>query len=154
MAIRNIITIGEEILRKKARHVDQIDDRIWQLVEDMKDTLKESGNGIGLAAPQVGMLKRVFIVDLQDEKGMTVYINPEIIATEGVQIGPEGCLSVPGKSGDVERPAKIKIRAQNERGEYFEEEAEDLRAVCICHENDHLNGILFPDRVKGGLSDV
>ncbi|MGI6078225.1 MAG: peptide deformylase [Fastidiosipilaceae bacterium] len=154
MAIRNIITIGEEILRKKARHVDQIDDRILQLVEDMKDTLKESGNGIGLAAPQVGMLKRVFIVDLQDEKGMTVYINPEIIATEGVQIGPEGCLSVPGKSGDVERPAKIKIRAQNERGEYFEEEAEDLRAVCICHENDHLNGILFPDRVKGGLSDV
>ena len=99
MAIRNIITIGEEILRKKARHVDQIDDRILQLVEDMKDTLKESGNGIGLAAPQVGMLKRVFIVDLQDEKGMTVYINPEIIATEGVQIGPEGASAYLAKAG-------------------------------------------------------
>ncbi|HHX37898.1 MAG TPA: peptide deformylase [Clostridiaceae bacterium] len=154
MATRKIITIGEDILRKKARRIDKIDDRILQLIEDMKDTLAESGNGIGLAAPQVGMLKRIFIVDLQDDQGLTVYINPEIIETEGSQIGPEGCLSVPGKTGDVERPAKIKIRAQNEKGEIFEEEAEELRAVCICHENDHLNGVLFPDRVKGALTDV
>jgi peptide deformylase len=115
----------------------------------MKDTLADSGNGVGLAAPQVGMLKRIFLVDFQDEKGAVVYINPEIIEQEGTQINQEACLSLPGESGEVERPERIKVRAMNEAGEWFEEEAEGLRAICICHENDHLDGILFIDRVKG-----
>lgn len=151
MAVRNIVTIGETVLRKRAREIAVVDDKVRQLVQDMKDTLKATENGIGLAAPQVGMLKRIFVIDLYDGEGCQAYINPEIYDTEGTQTSTEGCLSVPGKFGEVERPAKLKVRALDENGEPFEKTAEGLLAVCICHENDHLDGILFPDRVKGEL---
>lgn len=154
MAIRNIVQIGDDVLRKRAREVKQLDARTLDLIKDMKDTLAESGNGIGLAAPQVGILKRIFVIDMQDDEGTKVYINPEIIERSGTQVGSEGCLSVPGKSGDVERPAKLTVRAMNENGEIFEETAEGLLAVCICHENDHLDGVLFIDRVIPDAADI
>lgn len=150
MAIREIIVDGDERLRKKARPVDQPKDpRIQSLIDDMVETLHNSGNGIGLAAVQVGMLKRIFIIDMGDERGVRVYINPEIIERDGEQVNVEGCLSVPSSWGEVKRPAHIVVRAQNREGEVFEEEATGLDAVCICHENDHLNGILFTDLVMG-----
>lgn len=151
MAIRNIVTVGEDVLRKKARPIEKIDDRLLSLIQDMKDTLAATDNGIGLAAPQVGMLKRVFIIDM-DGTGAKAYINPEIIKREGEQVGNEGCLSVPDRYAEVSRPAKVTVRAMNEAGEIFEEEAEGLFAACICHENDHLDGVLFVDRVKA--SDI
>ncbi len=151
MAIRNILTDEDPLLRKHSREVKEIDDRIRQICQDMIDTLHETDNGIGLAAPQVGLLKRIFVIDLYDEEGPRIFINPEIIETKGKQESREGCLSVPGRWGDVERPAYVKVRAQNEKGERFELEAEDVLATCICHENDHLDGILFTDKVIGEL---
>lgn len=147
MAIRNIIKDGDPRLRKVAREVTDFGDRTQMIVDDLIDTLYENGNGIGLAANQIGILRRIFVVDLQDEDGLRVFINPEITNLEGEQIGQEGCLSIPEFWGYVERPEKIKVRAQDRNGETFELEAEDLLAVCICHENDHLNGVLFKDRV-------
>lgn len=155
MAIREIIVDGDDRLRKVARPVDDVKaPRIQTLIEDMIDTLHESGNGIGLAAVQVGVLRRVFIVDLGDEKGLRVFVNPEITKREGSQCGQEGCLSVPGRWGTVERPARIHVRALDREGEPFELDAEGLEAVCICHENDHLDGILFTDKVIGELEDA
>ena len=151
MAIRNILTDEDPLLRKHSREVKEIDDRIRQICQDMIDTLHETDNGIGLAAPQVGLLKRIFVIDLYDAEGPRIFINPEIIETKGKQESREGCLSVPGRWGDVERPAYVKVRAQNEKGERFELEAEDVLATCICHENDHLDGILFTDKVIGEL---
>jgi peptide deformylase len=115
----------------------------------MAETMRFEGRGIGLAAPQVGVLKRIFVVDVGDEHGLIEFINPEIISAEGCVVGSEGCLSVPGQSGDVERPEKIIIRAQDRNGTSFELMATGLLAVCICHENDHLDGILFIDKVRG-----
>ena len=147
MAIRNIRTKGDEVLRKKCRNVDVIIERILTLIEDMIDTMYDA-DGVGLAAPQVGILKRIFVIDVYDDYGPRVFINPEILEVGGSQIGEEGCLSVPGVSEDVERPNYVKVKALNEKGEEFILEAEELLARAICHENDHLNGVLFVDHLK------
>ena len=135
MAIRNIRTKGDEVLRKKCRNVDVINERTLTLIEDMIDTMYDA-DGVGLAAPQVGILKRIFVIDVYDDYGPRS------------QIGEEGCLSVPGVSEDVERPNYVKVKALNEKGEEFILEAEELLARAICHENDHLNGVLFVDHLK------
>lgn len=149
MALREIVIVGDEILRKRSREVTQFDAKLIELLDDMAETMRFEGRGIGLAAPQVGVLKRIFVVDVGDEHGLIEFVNPEIISSEGSVIGSEGCLSVPGKSGDVERPEQIVIRAQDRNGTQFEITATGLLAVCICHENDHLDGILFIDKVRG-----
>jgi len=145
MALRNIRKYGDDVLRKKCREVDQIDERLLTLIEDMKETMYEA-DGVGLAAPQVGVLKRLFVVDIGD--GPLVFINPEIIETSGSQIDEEGCLSLPGETQEVMRPNYVRARALNEKGEEFEIEGEELLARAILHEYDHLNGTLFIDRVK------
>ena len=147
MAIRNIRTKGDEVLRKKCRNVDVINERTLTLIEDMIDTMYDA-DGVGLAAPQVGIWKRIFVIDVYDDYGPRVFINPEILEVGGSQIGEEGCLSVPGVSEDVERPNYVKVKALNEKGEEFILEAEELLARAICHENDHLNGVLFVDHLK------
>lgn len=147
MAIRNIRTKGDEVLRKKCRNVDVINERTLTLIEDMIDTMYDA-DGVGLAAPQVGILKKIFVIDVYDDYGPRVFINPEILEVGGSQIGEEGCLSVPGVSEDVERPNYVKVKALNEKGEEFILEAEELLARAICHENDHLNGVLFVDHLK------
>lgn len=144
MALRNIRTDDDEILRKKSKVVEEINDRIKVLVKDMIETMYHA-NGVGLAAPQVGILKRVAVVDVGE--GVHVFINPEILEHSGGCIDFEGCLSLPGKQGEVERPAKIKVKALNENGEEFSLEAEDFFARAICHEIDHLDGILFIDKL-------
>jgi peptide deformylase len=144
MAIRNIRTDNDEILRKKSKKVEEINDRIKILIEDMKETMYEA-DGVGLAAPQVGILKRIAIVDVGE--GSIVIINPEIIETSGCEIDVEGCLSLPGKQGEVERPAMVKVKALNENGEEFIIEGEGLLARALCHEIDHLDGILFTDKL-------
>lgn len=150
MALRNLVIEGDPLLRKTSRPVDEITPRIIKLLDDMADTMYYEGRGIGIAAPQVGVLRRVFIVDVGDEHGLIEFINPEILETSGSQIDNEGCLSVPGKTCEVERPRHIKVKALNRNGEEFELEADDLLARCICHENDHLNGILFIDKSVDG----
>lgn len=147
MAIRNIRKKNEDVLRKKSKVVEKIDNRTLTLIEDMIDTMYEA-DGVGLAAPQVGILKRIFVVDVYDDFGPRVFINPEILEVSGSQIGEEGCLSVPEVSEEVERPNYVKVKALNEKGEEFILEAEELLARAICHENDHLNGVLFIDHVK------
>ena len=147
MAIRNIRTKGDEVLRKKCRNIDVIDQRTLTLIEDMIDTMYDA-DGVGLAAPQVGILKRLFVIDVYDDFGPRVFINPEILEVGGSQIGEEGCLSVPGVSEEVERPNYVRVKAINEKGEEFILEAEELLARAICHENDHLNGVLFVDHLK------
>ena len=146
MAIRNIRINGDEVLRKKCRDVDAINDRTLTLIEDMIDTMYDA-DGVGLAAPQVGILKRIFVIDVYDGAGPRVFINPEILETSGCQIGEEGCLSVPGEQDEVERPNYVKVKALNEKGEEFILEGTELLARAICHENDHLNGVLFIDHV-------
>lgn len=150
MALRNIVTEGDELLRKKSRQVTEINERIFTLLDDLADTMYYENRGIGLAAVQVGVLRRVFVVDVGDEHGLIEFINPEIIETSGNQVYCEGCLSVPGRNANVNRPAKIKIRATNRHGEEFELEAEGILAICICHEFDHLEGILFIDKAIDG----
>ena len=145
MALRTIRKFGDDILRKKCRKIDKIDDRLLTLIEDMKETMYEA-DGVGLAAPQVGILKNLFVIDIGE--GPLVFINPEIIETSGTQTDEEGCLSLPGETEEVVRANYVKARALNEKGEEFEIEAEELLARAILHENDHLNGTLFIDRVK------
>ena len=145
MAIRTIRELGDEVLRKKCRVVEKIDDRILVLLDDMADTLYDS-NGVGLAAPQVGVLKRIALVDVGD--GLIELINPEIIAQSGVQDGAEGCLSVPGKYGNVKRAKKVTVRATDRNGNEFEVTGEDLLARAFCHELDHLDGVVFVDKVS------
>lgn len=155
MAIRNIRELGEPCLRKICKPVKDMNLRTKILIGDMFDTMYEA-NGVGLAAPQVGILKRIFVVDVGDEDGNSqpyVFINPEILDRDGTQAGYEGCLSVPGKSGMVTRPNWVKVRAFNENMEVFEMEAEGLLARCILHENDHLDGVVYVDRVDGRLYD-
>ncbi|MDD6795084.1 MAG: peptide deformylase [Clostridiaceae bacterium] len=147
MAIRNIRIDGDEILRKKCRKVEKIDDRLLTLIQDMVETMYDA-DGVGLAAPQVGILKRLFVIDVYDGEGIRVFINPEILETKGKQDGEEGCLSVPGVSEEVVRPNYVKVKATNEKGEEFILEGEELLARAICHENDHLNGVLFTDYLK------
>lgn len=145
MALRNIRKFGDDVLRKRCREVEEIDNRLLTLIEDMKETMYDA-DGVGLAAPQVGILKRLFVVDIGE--GPLVFINPEIVETSGSQIDEEGCLSLPGETEEVMRPNYVRARALNEKGEEFEIEAEGLLARAILHEYDHLNGTLFIDRVK------
>lgn len=144
MAIRNIRIDGDEVLRKKCKPVTKITDRTLKLIEDMIDTMYEA-DGVGLAAPQVGILQRIFVIDIYDEYGPRVFINPEILETKGCQIGEEGCLSIPEQTHDIERANYVKVKALNEKGEVFILEATELLARAILHENDHLNGILYTD---------
>ncbi|NLO36658.1 MAG: peptide deformylase [Clostridiaceae bacterium] len=150
MALRQIVTEENDLLRKVSRPVDRVDTRIQTLIDDMLQTMKAS-NGIGLAAVQVGVLRRLFVMDIQDGNGPYVLINPKIVASDGSQVGQEGCLSVPGIWGDVERPAHVVMQALDRGGKPFTLEAEGLLAVCACHEYDHLDGILFRDKVIGSL---
>ena len=140
MALRKILTEGSETLGKVSRPVERFDRRLWELLDDMKETLEDAG-GVGLAAPQVGVLRRLFIVDTGEE--ILECINPELIEKSGEQVGAEGCLSVPGKYGIVRRPNVVKLRAQDRSGEWFEAEGEELIARCFCHEYDHLDGHLY-----------
>ncbi|MCQ2498884.1 MAG: peptide deformylase [Lachnospiraceae bacterium] len=149
MAIRNIREMGDSVLNKVCKEVKEMNGRTMDLIDDMFDTMYEA-DGVGLAAPQVGILKRIFVVDTTGEDPM-VFINPEIIETDGEQRGYEGCLSVPGKSGMVTRPNYVKVRALDENLEEFELEAEELLARAILHENDHLDGHLYVERVEGEL---
>ncbi|WP_027634166.1 peptide deformylase [Clostridium hydrogeniformans] len=144
MALRNIRTMGEDVLRKKSKPVDEVNDRIRTLVKDMIETMYEA-DGVGLAAPQVGILKRVVVIDVGE--GPVALINPEIIHSEGSYIDVEGCLSVPGEQGEVERPFKLTVKALNENGEEVIYNAEELFARAVCHELDHLDGVLFVDKV-------
>lgn len=145
MALRQIVQIGEPVLRKKSKKVEKIDKKIIQLLDDMADTMYDA-DGVGLAAPQVGILKRVVVIDIGE--GLIELINPEIIETSGEQTDSEGCLSVVGRSGEVTRPYLVKVRALNREGKVIEIEGEDLLARAFCHEIDHLEGILFVDKIE------
>ena len=146
MALRKIVTVGDPILTKVCRPVTKFDQKLAILIEDMIETMHDA-NGVGLAGPQVGILRRVCIVE--DEQGEIIeLINPEIIKTEGEQTGLEGCLSVPGKYGIVTRPMVVRVRAQDRYGTEFEVEDEELTARCFCHEIEHLDGHLYTEHCK------
>lgn len=151
MALRTIVVQGDECLKKVCHPVTEFNSRLHSLLDDMKETLVESG-GVGLAAPQVGILRRVVVVMNEDEEIIEL-VNPEIIATEGEQTGLEGCLSVPGRYGIVTRPYVVRVRAQDRNGNFFEVEDEDLTARCFCHELDHLDGILYTQVMERFLTD-
>lgn len=151
MAIRNIIQLGDPTLRKKSFTVDAITPKTIELLDDMRDTLKKA-QGAGLAAVQVGILRRIFIVDL--EEGYFEFINPEIISTKGEQYGPEGCLSVKGKWGDVKRPDQVVISATDRNGKKFKLKANGFFARALCHEYDHLDGIVYVDKADNLRSEV
>lgn len=151
MALRNIMTQEQPALHKVARPVTNFDRRLCELLDDMAETLADA-NGAGLAAPQVGILRRAFIIDV-DERGLIEFINPEILETSGEQDGVEGCLSLPGQWGMVKRPDHVKVRAQDRNGKWFELEADELAARCILHEYDHLDGRLYSERVYKWLDD-
>lgn len=148
MAIRQIREEGDPLLRKKSREIEEIDDRVLELLNDMYETLKSSEDGVGLAAPQVGILKRAIVIDLSEEGGEGPYklINPKIVKKKGEQVCREGCLSVPGVLGDVIRPAEVTVEAINEKGQKVTIKAKDILAVVFCHEIDHLDGVLFIDK--------
>ena len=146
MALRSIRVKGDEVLRKESKRVEKFDRRLEMLIEDMFDTMYDA-NGVGLAAVQVGVLKQVVVIDTEQPGEKMVLINPEIIETEGEVCGSEGCLSIPGKSGMVNRPAKVTVRALDEHGEPVTRTGEGLLARCMCHEIDHLHGILYADKV-------
>lgn len=144
MALRKIVTEEDPILRKTSRQVERFNDRLFQLLDDMKETMYHSG-GVGLAAVQVGFLRRVVVLDVGD--GFLELINPEIIEASGENTGEEGCLSFPGRSEIITRPNYVKVKAQDRKGHWHEYEGTELKARCFCHEIDHLNGILYPDRM-------
>ena len=146
MALRNIVVEGDEILRKKCREVTEIDDRIRIILDDMIDTMR-AYNGVGIAAPQVGIMKRMFVIEVE-EGDVIELINPEIIETRGSAWEDEGCLSIPGMIGTVERPEYVKIKGLDRFGNEVVYEAEGYKAVAFCHENDHLDGILYIDKAK------
>ena len=152
MATRTIREIGDSVLNKPCKEVTEITPRIRELIGDMLETMYEA-NGVGLAAPQVGILKRIVVIDCTGEDP-SVMINPRILEVSGEQTGPEGCLSVPGKSGTVTRPAYVKAVAYNEDMEQFEIEGTELLARAICHELDHLDGHLYVEKVEGELVTV
>lgn len=153
MAIRKIRELGDEVLTKKCKDVPKMTLRTKILIGDMLDTMYDAG-GVGLAAPQVGVLKRIVTIDVGDGNGPLILVNPEIIETDGEQTGEEGCLSVPGKAGKVTRPNYVKARALNEDMEEIEVEGEELLARAICHEVDHLEGKMYVELVEDGLHDV
>lgn len=153
MGLRNIREMGDDILRKKCKEIKVMTPRLRVLVDDMFETLYQA-DGVGLAAPQVGILKRLVVIDVSEERNQPlVLINPEILETSGSQTGMEGCLSIPGKHGQVTRPDYVKVRALNVDMEPFEVEGTELLARCILHEYDHLEGILYVDRLEGSLID-
>ena len=150
MAIRNIVKFGDEVLNKKCRPVEKFDHKLAVLLDDMVDTLYDS-NGVGLAAPQVGILRRVVVIDVGD--GLLELINPEIIeSSKETHTDAEGCLSNPGQYGLVEPPYRVKVRAQDRHGKWFEKEGEELLARAFWHELDHLEGVLFTSRASRMLS--
>ena len=154
MALREIRKEGDPILRKECKDVKEMTERISVLIDDMFETMYES-NGVGLAAPQVGILKRIFVVDVGvEEPEPYVFINPVILEKDGEQTGEEGCLSVPGYQGEVTRANHLRVRAYDADMKEFELEADELLARCIQHEEDHLHGILYIDKVNGELKEV
>ena len=150
MGLRRILTAEDPALHKVCRPVENFDRRLHRLLDDMQQTLAEA-NGVGLAAPQVGILRRVVIVDTGEE--ILELVNPELLETSGEQEGAEGCLSVPGKYGLVKRPNYAKVRAQDRNGEWFEAEGEELIARCFCHELDHLDGIMYTEIMERFLTE-
>ena len=150
MGIRKIMTVKEPCLHKVCRPVEKFDGKLHKLLDDMKETLLDA-NGVGLAAPQVGILRRVVVVDAGEE--MLELVNPELLETSGEQEGAEGCLSVPGKYGLVKRPMVAKVRAQDRDGNWFEVEGEELIARCFCHEIDHLDGIVYTEVMERFLTE-
>lgn len=149
MAIRNILKDGDPALHKVCRPVTEFNERLWELLDDMAETLHQA-DGVGLAGPQVGVLRRLFIMDLGE--GVIECINPKIVARKGTQEGQEGCLSCPGEWGIVRRPQTVILQAQDRFGKEFTLKGEDLLARCICHENDHLDGILFKQNARRMLA--
>jgi len=144
MALRNIVLEGDEILRKKCREVDAIDDRIRMILDDMIETMR-SKNGMGIAAPQVGIMRRMFVIE--HEPGEVIeLINPRVLESSGVQTAEEGCLSVPGYVGTVERPEYIKVEALDRHGNRIEHEGTEIKAVALAHEMDHLEGVIYTDK--------
>lgn len=150
MALRKILNVRESALHKTCKSVTYFDDRLHRLLDDMKETLEDAG-GVGLAAPQVGILRRVVLVDNGEE--VLELVNPELVETSGEQEGPEGCLSLPGKYGLVKRPMYAKVRAQDRNGNWFETDGEGLTARCFCHELDHLDGIVYTEVMERFLTD-
>ncbi|MBR7092367.1 MAG: peptide deformylase [Clostridia bacterium] len=144
MAIRNIVKEGDPVLTKVSRPVTEFNERLWQLLDDMEQTLQKAG-GVGLAAPQVGVLRRVFIMDIDGKHYEAV--NPEIVDAKGIQEETEGCLSCPGKWGVTRRPRRVRLKAQDRNGKWYYLHGSDLLARCICHEKDHLDGVLFTEHV-------
>ena len=151
MALRTIRIQGDPVLEKKCREVTEVTPKITTLIDDMLETMYEA-NGVGLAAPQVGILKRIVVIDVGE--GPIVMINPVILETSGEQTGEEGCLSLPGKSGQVTRPNYVKARFYDENLDEYEIEGEELLARCICHELDHLDGHMYTEKVEGPLHEV
>ncbi len=149
MAIRIVRENGDEILRKKSREVEVVDDRIRELLDDMVETL-HSYNGVGLAGPQIGILKRIVVIDLYDDKGPIKLVNPRIVKQKGEQEVEEGCLSFPNQFAKIIRPAEVTIEALNENGKKIKIKGEGLLAQAISHEIDHLDGILFVDKIIPG----
>lgn len=145
MAIRNVLKMGDPVLNKKCKEVKDFDDRLHELLDDMADTMYEN-EGVGLAAPQVGIIRRAVVVDIGD--GIIELINPEIVEASGEQTDPEGCLSVENYIGDVTRPNYVKVKAQDRNGNPIEVEGEGFLARAFCHELDHLEGVLFVERVN------
>ena len=150
MATRKIVKEGDDTLRKIARPINEIDKRTKMLLDDMAETMY-AAEGVGLAAPQVGVLRRLVVIDIGE--GLIELINPEIIETEGSQVNPEGCLSVPGRRGTVERPARVKVRALSRKGKTIEVEGTGLLAMALCHEIDHLDGVLYIDKMIEDVTD-
>ena len=144
MALRKIVVEGDPVLKKKSRPVEKFDARLAELLDDMRQTLY-SAEGVGLAAVQVGVLRRVVVVDVGD--GLLELVNPEIIEAEGEQRESEGCLSLPGEYGETIRPAVVKVKAQNREGKWCTYKGDGLKPLCFCHEIDHLDGILFTERL-------
>ena len=150
MGLRKILTVKEPSLHKMCRPVEKFDGKLHKLLDDMKETLLDAG-GVGLAAPQVGILRRVVVVDTGEE--ILELVNPELLETSGEQVGAEGCLSVPGKYGLVKRPMVARVRAQDRNGDFFEAEGEELIARCFCHEIDHLDGIVYTEVMERFLTE-
>ncbi len=151
MALRDIVKEGDKILTKSCRPVEKFDEKLATLLDDMAETLKVA-EGVGLAAPQVGILRRVCIVDVGDESGVIELINPVITEQSGKQSGAEGCLSFPNQYGVVERPMFVTVKAQDRNGSEFTVKGEGLKARAFCHEIDHLNGVVFKERCERMLS--
>ena len=152
MALREIVKFGEDILRKKCREVTSFDEKLGILLDDMAETL-QNADGVGLAAPQVGMLRRVVVIDVRDGKGTIELVNPVLVEQHGNQVGNEGCLSAPGEWCEVERPMRVTVKAFDRHGKEFTVTGEGLLARALCHELDHLEGVLFIDRVKQDIPE-